>query len=290
MTMPLVGRALASRAAPPHRDAALASPSIGDAAPPPAVEALGRSAGRGVALVVAFWWLATGVLIALERDTGTRLLALALVAICAPTGLLLVARAGRRTTPGGAVESFLGGSLLWTAAAGALYGGWIVGVVDTGPAPGTIALTVQAMLATWYNDAFTLLLGVAAWWLVRHGPNRVGVTTLLVFWLVHAIAKVNVFVGVANPGAHYLPDYLWHLQRYFGPERNSLLLPATVVALVAATLALAWRARRAADAWRRTEAALLATILALSVLETGVLGVAFDAGAWDVFLRLRGGP
>ena len=112
---------------------------------------------------------------------------------------------------------------------------------------------------------------------------------LLVFWLVHALAKVNVFAGVANPGAHYLPDYLWHLQRYFGPERNTVLLPLTVIGFVLATLWLAWRARRAPEAWRRTEAALLATIFALSVLETGVLGVAFDVGAWDVFLRLRGG-
>jgi putative photosynthetic complex assembly protein 2 len=201
-----------------------------------------------------------------------------------------VARARHRTTPGGAVESFVGGALLWTAAAGALYGGWIVGAVNTAPAASLAALTLQAVLATWHNDAFTLLLGLAAWRLTRGAANRVGVSALALFWLVHAVAKVNVFVGVANPGAHYLPDYLWHLHRYFGPERNSLLLPITVVGCVLATLWLGWRAWRAPAAWRRTEAALLATVMALSALETGVLGVVFDLGAWDVFLRLRAGP
>lgn len=84
-----------------------------------------------------------------------------------------------------------------------------------------------------------------------------------------------------------------HRHRYSGPERDTVLLPLTVVTVitfVVATLCRAWRARRAPEAWPRTGVALLATSFAPSVPETGVLGVAFAFGACDVFLRPRGAP
>jgi putative photosynthetic complex assembly protein 2 len=191
------------------------------------------------AAVVLFWWGATGILLALQRSAGTRLIALALAAAAGALGLWATARdrdaAGAdATTALAGARAVLAGALLWTCVSAAFYGGWVVGPDVAPPAAGAapLARAVRAVAATAYSAVLSLTLLVAA---VRLAPRERGAgrfplapLTLAVLWAAHELAKLNVFLGVANPGAELLPTYLASLRAYFGPPRNSALLAPSV--------------------------------------------------------------
>ncbi len=255
---------------------------------PAAGEAPART-WRAVAAVLAFWWGATGLLIALQRSAGTRLAALALTVVTVPAGLLLRRRARDAWSPHAAVPAFGGGALLWTAVSASFYGGWVVGrplaVADDAT---TLLRAADAIAATGYNALLAGALLAAAIRATRGAANRLGVLAFAEFWAVHELAKLNVFLGVVNPGVHYLPPYLAHLERYFGPPRNSPLLALSVALLAIAAAVVARRAAMHGVGGRRVGAALLACVLALAALEHALLGTARDPGWWDAFLGWRG--
>ena len=249
--------------------------------------------------VVLFWWGATGVLLALQHSAGTRALALALAAGAGVGGLALADRARGDAGAGGGVRAVLGGALLWTAVSATFYGGWLVGPAAVAPAgaPGeaaTFARAAAAVAATADSSVLSLvLLGLA--WVATARPGRVGGAapgfapgTFAVLWGAHELAKLNVFLGVANGGAELLPAYLAPLRAFFGPARNSWLLAPSAAALGAGALAAALVARRARPGARRAGYALVAGVLALAALEHVLLGVAAPVGWWDAFLRWRG--
>ena len=243
-----------------------------------------------LAAVVAFWWAATGVTIAMQRDALTRWAGLAIATGLAAVALWLVRSARLHATPAGALRSFAGGALLWAWLSTLFYGAWVTGVRPTAVAAGgpSIALAAQAIAATLYAD----LLGIAVLALVARltwrAPNRVGLWTLLLFWGAHQTAKLNVFFGVRHAGAEFLPGSLAHLEQFFGPARNSALLAPTVAALGLVTAALATAAMRARTPFARTACALLAALAALALLEHAFLGLEATLPLWDAFLRARG--
>jgi putative photosynthetic complex assembly protein 2 len=206
-----------------------------------------------------------------------------------PGGLWLMRRARGDASPRAALSSFAGGALLWTAVSASLYGGWVVGrpLGAAADAP-TLLRAADAIAATGYNALLAAALLAAALRVTRDAPNRLGALTFAVFWAVHELAKLNVFLGVVNPGVQFLPPYLAHLARYFGPARNSALLLPSVGVLAIAAAAVARRAAAHAAGGRRVGAALLASVLALAALELALLGTARDLGWWDAFLAWRG--
>lgn len=248
-----------------------------------------RPVAVAVGLLLLFWWGATGLLIVLQRSAGSRMAALLLAAVSAPLGLALVARARARSDDRSEIASFFGGALLWTCVSAAFYGGWVVGhPLDVDVHATSIARALDAIAATSYSAALAAVLLATAWQATRGHPNRVGVYALAIFWAAHELAKLNVFLGVVNPGAQFLPDYLAHLQRYFGPARNSMLLPVSVVALALGAAALLRRSRGRVAAHGRTGLALLAGVAALAALEHALLGTTRALGWWDAFLAWRG--
>lgn len=246
---------------------------------------------RGVAVVVGFWWLTTGLLLVAQRSVATRVLALAVATGLAAVGARWIAASRDDLTPHGVTRSFFGGALLWFWVATLLYGGWIVGTSDAVP-PADIsraALAVEAIAATLYNDLLGLAVIAGALYLARGGQNRAGAWTVVTFWCSHQVAKLNVFAGVVHPGAEFLPPYLRHLERYFGPPSNSPLLGVSVVVLFAIAAVLALRSWRGPVAWRRRQCALLAALIALAALEHVLLGVRSSNALWDIFLGLARG-
>jgi putative photosynthetic complex assembly protein 2 len=283
------------------------APSLAAPGARPRVPAAVAAALAGA--VVLFWWGTTGVLLALQRSAGTRLLALALAVAAAAAGLALTARAGRAPAGDARGESalagaraVLAGALLWTCVSAAFYGGWVVGPAVAPPAAaGTLGRAARAVAATAYSALLALALLAAAWRLARparagggrgaaSGAARFAPVTLATFWAAHELAKLNVFLGVSNPGAELLPAYLAPLRAYFGPARNSPLLAASVAALLLATAAALGAARRSRAPAGRAGHALLAGVLALAALEHALLGARTPVGWWDAFLGWRAAP
>jgi putative photosynthetic complex assembly protein 2 len=265
-----------------------ATPAVGVRGSPRAAVALDLAQAFGMTL--AFWWLATGLVIAAQRDLPTRVLAGVVSGALALLGLALLARSRTDASPAGARQGLAGAGLLWAWVAVSLYAGWLVGPTPRAPAapPPNLAAAWDAVHALLWHEVGSLLALGLAWALVRAGPNRTGFQALLAFWGTTQLAKLNVFAGVANPGERFLPEWLGFVRWYFGPTRSSPLLPLTVAALACAAVWLARRAARAEDPFARWAGAALACLLALGAVEHVFLAVRWDSPLWDMFLRLRG--
>jgi len=266
------------------------SPPVGDA-PPSDVRREGLLV-PSAALVVGFWWLATGLIVAIQRDPLTRAGALVLVNGLALLGTYLLWTRRERATPAGARQSLLGGAFLWTWVWTSFYSGWLVGpgVGGTPVAQGpTLALAMEALRATSHNEIASVAVLVVAWALTRGASNRVGLHALLVFFGMHQLARLNVFIGVVNPATRFLPERLLWLADFFGPPQNSPLLAISVVGLGLVALGFFRRAATVDDPFRRQTALLLAILAALGAGEHVLIGVPWDAPLWDVFLRFRTG-
>lgn len=266
--------------------------SASSAATPVAVPAIapgaGRAIGRAALRLIGFWWLATGLIVATQRDAITRGVALVAALALAALGVRLTWRSRDDVTPRGAQLAFIGAALLWITVQTTFYGGWLVGPeltipASAGPSP---RLAIHAIGATAWN----LVAGLAAlgWCVAIHGRNPVAWFTLGTFLASDQLAKLNVFLGVANPATHFLPSHLAFLIAYFGPQRNSLLLPVSVLVLALLAAWLFRRVVREPDGFSREANALLAWLLALASLEHLLLGLSVQLPLWDIFLRVRG--
>lgn len=251
-----------------------------------------RVAVRSLVVVVFFWWAATGIIFALERSTGTRVLGLVLASAMAVWGAWLLYLERDRGTPSGARRSFLGAAFLWTWVQVAFYGGWLVGPTSLMvPIPAEApswSLAVRAVLSMfWYQLAMLAVLAITGYLTARRA-NRAGWWALVLFWATHQAASINIFLGVENPGRGFFPEPLTYLEAYFGPQRNSWLLPITVGLLLAFTLRTIIHALRDPSPLRRQGMMLLSVLGVLGVLELAVLGTPVSLPFWQAFLDVRG--
>lgn len=251
-----------------------------------------RVALRSFMVVVAFWWSTTGVVFALERNPTTRLLGLVVSSALAAWGASLVYLERDRDTPSAVRRSFLGGAFLWTWAQVTFYGAWIIGPESfrlhiPAEAP-SWSFAVRAVLSMfWYQLVMLAVLAGTAF-ITHKRANRVGWWTAALFWCVHQIASINIFLGVENSGRGFFPEPLVFLESYFGPAKNSLFLPFTIACVIAYTLYTAIYALRGRTPGYRQAMMLLTVIGGLSVLELAVLGAPIQLPLWEAFLAVRG--
>ncbi len=251
-----------------------------------------RVAMRSFFVVVLFWWSATGGIFALERSPATRALGFVVASAFAIWGAWLLWVERDRESASAARRSFLGAAFLWSWVQVSFYGGWIVGpsrlAVPVRAESPTLAHAVHAVTAMlWYQLAMLFVLWVAGV-LVARRANRVGWWALLLFWGTHQLACINIFVGVENPGRGFFPQPLTFLESYFGPLRNSWLMPISIGLLLAVTLRMVVHALRDATPMRRQSMMLLAVLGSLGVLELGVLATPRNLQLWEWFLAVRG--
>lgn len=245
---------------------------------------------RGIAQVVIFWWVATGLIIAMQRSGPTRVSALVVASMLAVFGFWEMRSSANDDSALAARRSFLGGAFLWGWVSVTFYGGYLTGfhVDGLGIAAPSWALVLPAIRATLLSDVAALLLMGGTALLLLGDRNKTGLWSLVIFWAVQQVAKLNVFLGVENPAGNFLPPHLAYLRQFFGPLRNSAFLWVSIAGLSLLTAWAAWRTARAASPGKRQAGILYATILALAVLEIIVLGIPLETTPWDSFLRARG--
>ena len=98
-----------------------------------------------------------------------------------------------------------------------------------------------------------------------------------------------MFFGVENPAGNFLPPHLAHLRQFFGPPVNSPFVFVGIALCALCAAACVRRTRRAPTEAARQEAAMLAVLFGLAVLELAILGVRIDPGFWNPFLAARAG-
>jgi putative photosynthetic complex assembly protein 2 len=242
--------------------------------------------------VVAYWWLATGLIFAMQRDGVTRVAGALVSTLLGLFGAWMMVGSRHDATPAGVRRGFLGGALVWGWVSVALYGGWIVGPASTHVAVPAVSPSIESALRAAhtiaYHELLSLTLLVGAWLVTRGAANRMAFWSLLTFWAVQATAKLNVFLGVENPGGRFLPESLWFLESYFGPPHHGIMLPITLAVLLIVALATAMVWVRHPKAAMRQGGALLCTLLLLALVEHLLLAISVDVPLWDLFLRSRG--
>lgn len=247
---------------------------------------------RSVFVVVLFWWMATGVIFALERGAATRTIGLVMASLLAVWGAWLLHAERRLETPSAVRRGFLGAAFLWTWVQVLFYGGWLVGPASLAvPIPAeapSFSLAVRAVMAMiWYQLVMLLVLAVSLV-LVARQPNKIGWWALVTFWVSHQLASINIFLGVENPGRGFFPEGVTFLESYFGPQRNSWFLLISVAMMLIFTLRVGIHALRDRTPMRRQAMMLLTVLGALGVLELTVLGTPVNLALWEWFLALRG--
>lgn len=246
--------------------------------------------GKGTLAVVGFWWLVTGVIVALQRNEWTKLAAWTISTAVAIYAVYVIHAQRTERTAASARRTFLATTAVWMWINVGLYGGWIVGPGHAASVAGetTIFRAIGAIASLLWHELLCVLVLFVTWLHVRLSPNRLAFTALSTYWIVLQVAKLNILLGVANPGARFLPPHLQFLLSYYGPPVNSGWLPMSFFAAVGVALIFWWNGWQSKDAFLRQSRALLSMLIALAAVEYMLLAVHSDAPLWDVFLKARG--
>jgi putative photosynthetic complex assembly protein 2 len=246
--------------------------------------------GKGTLAVVGFWWLVTGVIVALQRNEWTKLAAWTISTGVAIYAVYVIHAERTQRTATSARRTFLASTAVWMWINVGLYGGWIVGPGRAASVAGeaTLLRATEAITSLLWHELLCVLVLFVTWLHVRRSPNRLAFAALATYWMVLQVAKLNIFFGVANPGARFLPPHLQFLLTYYGPPANTDFLPFSFFAAFGVALIFWWNGWQAKDAFLRQSRALLAMLIALAAVEYLLLGVHSQAPLWEVFLKARG--
>lgn len=250
--------------------------------------------GMAVATALGVWWMATGLILMLDSQPRRTFR----TSMGAASGLLGAALFGigylrSDVTPSGAYLGFGCGIAVW----GWLEMSFLMGYL-TGPrrhaCPAGCAgarhfwHAIQAIL---YHELAILTLTGAAFALSAGGGNRIAAHAMLLLWAMRASTKLNLFLGVRNPGAELLPANLAYLGGYFRRGPINFLFPLSVTAGTVATAMLAGRLFAGGTEFATASTALLATLSGLGVIEHWMLVLPFSTSSlWSWSLRARAVP
>ena len=248
------------------------------------------SAALPVLFAIFVWWFSTGLVMLLDglpRTTfrWSHLLA-SLLALGALVGLVHTAP---QTTPAGAFCAFTCALLVWGWHELSFLTGWVTGPRQVAATPGVRGWPrfVQAVQAILWHELAILASGCLILALTWEAPNRVGMATFAVLWVMRISAKLNVFLGVRNLSTELLPPHLAYLGSYFRRRAMNLLLPVSISAATAVAVSLVLDALASppgsADA---VGGLLVATLLVLAIVEHWLLVLPLQATAlWRWALR-----
>jgi putative photosynthetic complex assembly protein 2 len=217
------------------------------------------------------WWLGTGIVLYLD-SLPARTFRWSLVGASAVLvgALLGVVSSAFGTEPADAYVAFTCGVLVWGALEMTYFMGLISGPRKQPCPPGCVGwrrfgLAIGTSL---YHEVTIVLAAALLALLTWDAPNQVAFWTFAVLWIMRWSAKLNVFLGVPNLNGDWLPEHLRYLQSYMGQRHMNHLFPVSVSAATVVTVLLYGQALAiAADSFGSVALTLLATLLALAVLE-----------------------
>ncbi len=228
-----------------------------------------HSIGAAAAFALLSWWLGTGAILWLVRRRASSFRwSMALASLMLVLGLLGSAASMRHS---GSAWSYLGFAsviLMWSWHELAFLTGWLTG-------PRRVSLSSQArgwsrlresVLAVAHHE-LALLMNFAVLWLMQGGhPNHVALCTFALLWCMRLSAKLNLYLGVPQTGANYLPVQLRYMASYFkcGPVTPFFFLTLGLSALILGWLV--WEVHTGLVS-ATTGSVLLATLLGLAIVE-----------------------
>jgi len=240
------------------------------------------------------WWFTTGVVLwlcGLPRPTYRWSLAGATLLL----GLALLGLAVSRheATVPAAFQAFTCAVIVWGWLEMSYYMGLVTGPRQGPLSPGSGAWRrfTEGAATSLYHELAIVGTGLGLVALTAGTPNRVGAWTFLVLWAMRWSAKLNLFLGVPNLNEDFLPPHLRYLATYMRRRAMNPLFPVSVTAGTGVVAWLLYPDGSLATPFDVAGAGLVATLLALAVLEHWFLVLPMnEAALWAWGLKSRKAP
>lgn len=241
---------------------------------------------------VAIWWFSTGVIIVLDhlpRKTFAWSMAGATLVLAA--SLWAIGASAGDTSEAGAYTAFTAALLVWGWQEMSYYMGFVSGPSPRACPPGTrgVALFRAAVAASLWHEAAIVVGGLAILALTWGGENRFALWTYLALAGMNLSARLNMFLGVRNLNAEFLPDHLSYLGCFLTRKPMNMLFPVSVSLATGAVLLLGRNVLAAgATAHEVVGFTILTTLMALATLEHWFLMLPLPSAAlWQWSLPAR---
>ncbi len=221
------------------------------------------------------WWFSTGAIFFLDglpqRTFKWSLLGAAAVSIGA---LYFLWRSASDLSANGAYVAFSCGLLIWGWQEISFYMGFLTGPRRHACPEGCSGWRHfgHAVLVSLHHEISILVCGAVMVALTWDAPNQLGVWTYATLCCMHQSARLNVFLGVRNLNAEFLPAHLAYLRSFMVEKPINLLFPVSVT-LGTAALALFIQKAAVSDpaSYDATAYSFLSALLALAIIEHWVL-------------------
>ena len=241
--------------------------------------------GAAVLYTVFLWWFSTGAILWLDRRPKTTyrwsLLVGSTLGMAAVYGLTSSVKVA---SPVGAIIAFTCALGIWAWHELSFLTGFISGPRKSS-CPAGVSQWRRFKLATStliYHElalAITLALMLAITW---GQPNKVGTWTFAILFAGRLSTKLNLFFGVPNFAAEFLPDHLRHLASYMRKRPATAFFSISIAvgsALAGVESALAFRPD--ATPFDLVGLSLIFVLTALALLEHAFMVLPLhDAALW----------
>lgn len=243
---------------------------------------------QAAVFVVLAWWASTGLILRLvwsQPKFHDGLVHLAAIALT--FGFIVVHWSSSQSTVAGAFVAFSAALIIWGAHELTFLLGRVTGPRRS-PCPdgaqgwARFRYGVEALI---HHELALLATMVGLVVLTWSAENRFAAATFFILWTMRISAKLNVFLGVPNLADEFVPAHLAYLATYFRRARFNPLMPLSIIG---GATAVAYLSVQGGPSWERVGYFLIATLLALAVLEHAFLALPLpDALLWRWILRHR---
>jgi putative photosynthetic complex assembly protein 2 len=241
-----------------------------------------------VSFAIFVWWFGTGAILYLDNlAKATFRWSLIIFGGIAGAALVCVAKLGDQLTVSGAYAGFVCAICVW---------GWVelsflTGVI-TGPnkMPWRMPVAEQperkfqrlkmALSALLYHELLIAFFGLLIFLLSYDKQNQVAMATYLVLWVMRSSSKVNLFLGVRNWSAEFLPDHLRYMKSFFKRRAMNWLFPISITVSLICLYQLSLEVfAPQTTVEQKTGLILVGALLALGLIEHLLMVVPFTANA-----------
>lgn len=233
-------------------------------------------------VTVIIWFIATGLIAwADNRERATFRRSLIIGGVGGLIGLIVILIASWSVSQMAVYAAFGGALLVWAWHEIGFLTGAAAGPRREAADPGVrgIERFTQASATVIHHEialALTALMLISLSW---NAPNQIGATVFVLMFGLRLSSKINLFVGVPNTSTEMLPVHLGYLKSYFGRNRMTVLLAASILAILGlagwfASLAMSAPAGSA----EMVGASLLTALCLLGALEHVFLALPFRDG------------
>jgi putative photosynthetic complex assembly protein 2 len=220
------------------------------------------------------WWFTTGAIFYLDNlPVKTFKWSMLGASILLLVAFGVLNGTAHQTDTSSVYLAFAAGLLIWGWQEISLYLGFVTGIRKARCEEhcGGFKHFWHAIEANLWHELSILVTGGLLVLLVGGAENRVGLWTYLLLWGMNLSARLNVFLGVRNVSAAFVPAHMEILKSFLTQRPMNLLFPFSVTLATTGTVFLLGKVSDATTEAESVGFTLLATMMGLALVEHWML-------------------